>query len=85
MSGGARADQNYKDEEKRMKIARKLNKPAGVRQYLLPAMSTMAALVASSVYAQQAPVAAAKPEATDKLETINVTGAAMVDMAGSKY
>lgn len=62
-----------------MKVARKFNKPAGVRQYLLPAMSTIAALVASSVYAQQAPVAAAKPEASDKLDTVIVTATKRVE------
>ena len=56
-----------------MKLARKSNKSLGARHLLLPAMSTIAALVAGVVHAQQAPAAAAKPEASDKLETINVT------------
>ena len=56
-----------------MKFARKLNKPAAVRYFLVPALSTIAALVAGAVHAQQAPATAAKAEATDKLETITVT------------
>ena len=56
-----------------MKFARKLNKPAVVRYFLVPALSTIAALVAGAVHAQQAPATAAKAEATDKLETITVT------------
>ena len=55
-----------------MKQARKLNKSIGVRHLLLPAMSTIAALVAGLAHAQQTP-ATAKPEASDKLETITVT------------
>ena len=54
-----------------MKFARKSNKPAAVRYFLVPALSTIAALVAGAVHAQQAP--AAKAEASDKLETITVT------------
>ncbi len=55
-----------------MKSARNLNKPVGVQYLLLPALSTIAALVAGLAQAQQTP-AAAKPEASDKLETITVT------------
>ena len=55
-----------------MKQARKLNKSIGVRHLLLPAMSTIAALVAGLAHAQQTP-STAKPEASDKLETITVT------------
>ena len=55
-----------------MKQARKLNKPIGVRHLLLPAISTIAALVAGLAHAQQTP-STAKPEASDKLETITVT------------
>ena len=56
-----------------MKLARKSNKSLGARHLLLPAVSTIAALVAGVVHAQQVPAAAAKPEASDKLETITVT------------
>ncbi len=56
-----------------MKLARNLNKPVGVRHLLLPAVSTIAALVAGLAHAQQTPVNAAKPEASDKLDTITVT------------
>ena len=56
-----------------MKLARKMNKSAGVRCLLLPAMSTIAVLVAGIVHAQQAPATAAKAEASDKLDTITVT------------
>ena len=56
-----------------MKLARNLNKPVGVRHLLLPAVSTIAALVAALAHAQQPPASAAKPEASDKLDTIIVT------------
>ncbi len=56
-----------------MKLARNLNKPVGVRRLLLPAVSTIAALVAGLAHAQQTPANAAKPEASDKLDTITVT------------
>ena len=56
-----------------MKLARKLNKPHGVRHLLLPAVSTIAALVASLANAQQSSTPTTKPEASDKLETITVT------------
>jgi len=55
-----------------MKSARDLSKPVGVRHLLMPALSTIAALVAGLAQAQQAPTAA-KLEASDKLETITVT------------
>ncbi len=56
-----------------MKLARKLNKPHGVRHLLLPAVSTIAALVAGLANAQQSSTPTAKPEASDRLETITVT------------
>ena len=56
-----------------MKLARKVNKSVGVRRLLLPAMSTIAVLVAGVVHAQQAPATATKVEASDKLDTITVT------------
>lgn len=56
-----------------MKLTPKSKKPMGVRHVFLPAMSTMAVLVAGVVHAQQAPSTAAKAEASDKLETITVT------------
>jgi len=60
------------DKEICMKSARDLSKPVGVRHLLMPALSTIAALVAGLAQAQQAPTAA-KLEASDKLETITVT------------
>ena len=56
-----------------MNLARKVNKSVGVRSLLLPAMSTIAALVSGLVHAQQAPAPASRAEASDKLETITVT------------
>lgn len=56
-----------------MKLARNLNKPVGVRRLLLPAVSTIAALVAGLAHAQQTPATGFKPEASDKLDTITVT------------
>ncbi len=56
-----------------MKLASKVNKSVGVRHLLLPAMSTIAVLVAGVVHAQQPPATAAKAEASDKLDTITVT------------
>lgn len=56
-----------------MKLIRKSNKSAGVRHLLLPAVSTIAALVTGIVHAQQASAPAAKGEASDKLDTITVT------------
>ena len=56
-----------------MKLASKVNKSVGVRCLLLPAMSTIAVLVAGVVHAQQPPATAAKAEASDKLDTITVT------------
>ena len=56
-----------------MNLARKVNKSVCTRRLLLPAMSTIAALVTGLVHAQSAPVAAPKSEASDKLETITVT------------
>ncbi len=56
-----------------MKLIRKSNKSAGVRRLLLPAVSTIAALVTGIVHAQQASAPAAKGEASDKLDTITVT------------
>lgn len=56
-----------------MKLARKMNKSAGVRCLLLPAMSVIATLITGIVHAQQAPATATKAEASDKLDTITVT------------
>ena len=56
-----------------MKLTRKSNKSVGIRHLLLPTVSTIAALVAGTVHAQQASAPAAKGEASDKLETITVT------------
>jgi len=70
-SGSLSAQKNM-DKEICMKSARDLSKPVGVRHLLMPALSTVAALVAGLAQAQQAPTAA-KLEASDKLETITVT------------
>jgi len=70
-SGSLSAQKNM-DKEICMKSARDLSKPVGVRHLLMPALSTIAALVAGLAQAQQAPTAA-KLEASDKLETITVT------------
>lgn len=56
-----------------MKLTRKLNQSAGVRHLLLPAVSTIAALVAGLANAQQAAPPPAKAEDTNQLETITVT------------
>lgn len=56
-----------------MKHTRNASKSVGVRHRLLPAVSTIAALVAGIAHAQQAPSQAPRPEASDTLETINVT------------
>jgi iron complex outermembrane receptor protein len=61
------------DEEKRMKHARNVSKSHNVNRRLLPAIASIAALVAGAVNAQQAAKPPAKAEDSNQLETITVT------------
>ncbi len=65
-------DKKQLDKEKCMKTAKNLNTSVKPRHLLLPALSTIATLVAGVVNAQQAPATPPKAE-TDQLETITVT------------